>query len=537
MKNILLVEPGYKNKYPPLSLMKISTYHKQKGDNVKFVKGICNDILEKIWDRVYITTLFTFDFDITVKTIRHYKYATNSTDNIFVGGILASLMPNELREATDISNIVVGQLVTSKLLGYEDEINIDELSLDYDILDALDYKYPVGDNYFGYTTRGCPNKCSFCAVPTLEPEFKTTNNIYEHVMAINDVFGVKKDLLLLDNNILYSPDLEKIVSDIKKAGFSKEPSFTKVTPYESALRKVNRRALFDKEVEELTMWLHAFEAKIKNDGLKIIYSKAIDRIDKSTDKNKTLIEVQGDLNPIIDKYKSKSKSKRYVDFNQGIDARLLTEDRMRILSEIPVKPLRIAFDSEKDREVYEKAVRLAHKYGIKEISNYMLYNFYDKPEELWTRLRLNQDLKDELGIDTFSFPMKYIPVTHINRDYIGPHWNKKFIRAIQAVLLVKRGIVSSYKTFFEKAFGRTMEEYLEIMMMPEDFIIYRSHFEQNGLAFEWLELYRSLSSKEKSDLLEVIKFNKVDIGVLFSERTERVNKILEYYTIRHPGRG
>ena len=39
MENILLVEPDYNNKYPPIGLMKIATYHKNKGDYVEFYKG------------------------------------------------------------------------------------------------------------------------------------------------------------------------------------------------------------------------------------------------------------------------------------------------------------------------------------------------------------------------------------------------------------------------------------------------------------------------------------------------------------------
>lgn len=63
-KNILLIEPNYKNKYPPLGLMKIAQYHGPEGkrDNVKFIKGEDRMVLTKAWDRIYVTTLFSFEF-------------------------------------------------------------------------------------------------------------------------------------------------------------------------------------------------------------------------------------------------------------------------------------------------------------------------------------------------------------------------------------------------------------------------------------------------------------------------------------------
>jgi hypothetical protein len=41
---IFLIEPGYKNKYPPLGLMKIAQYHGPRGkrDHVVFIKGKIN---------------------------------------------------------------------------------------------------------------------------------------------------------------------------------------------------------------------------------------------------------------------------------------------------------------------------------------------------------------------------------------------------------------------------------------------------------------------------------------------------------------
>lgn len=46
-RNVLLLEPNYKNKYPPIGLMKLATYHRMLGDNVVFYKGELNDFIIK----------------------------------------------------------------------------------------------------------------------------------------------------------------------------------------------------------------------------------------------------------------------------------------------------------------------------------------------------------------------------------------------------------------------------------------------------------------------------------------------------------
>lgn len=55
---------------------------------------------------------------------------------------------------------------------------------------------------------------------------------------------------------------------------------------------------------------------------------------------------------------------------------------MAKLAEINISPLRIAFDHWEQKDIYEKAVRTAVAHGITNLSNYMLYNFRDKPEHI-----------------------------------------------------------------------------------------------------------------------------------------------------------
>src|ERR1700747_1361475 len=92
---ILLIEPGYKNKYPPLGLMKLAQYHGPLGkrDQVTFVKGEDKTVLGEAWDRIYVTTLFSFEYPRISETIDFALYVANGqADKVFVGGIAASLM-------------------------------------------------------------------------------------------------------------------------------------------------------------------------------------------------------------------------------------------------------------------------------------------------------------------------------------------------------------------------------------------------------------------------------------------------------------
>ena len=44
-RKVLLLEPNYKNKFPPIGLMKLATYFKLRGDDVVFYKGDMKDFL------------------------------------------------------------------------------------------------------------------------------------------------------------------------------------------------------------------------------------------------------------------------------------------------------------------------------------------------------------------------------------------------------------------------------------------------------------------------------------------------------------
>ena len=533
---VLLVEPKYKNKYPPMGLMKISTYHKMLGDEVHFVKGTDTEIDKEIWDRIYVTTLFTFDFSISVETIKHYMRLLDDVSLLYVGGIMASLMPEKIVQATGIdrAHILTGLFTDTSVVGDKNDINIDQLPLDYDILEEVDYKYPAGDNYFAYTTRGCPNHCSFCAVPILEPDFQITNNIVQQIESIDRKFGPKRHLLLLDNNVLNTPDLKSLVDDLCEAGFGRGAKYVDPGDYNVVMMRYRNGDRAEFLNKKMAAYLNSFKKRIKSADMLDKFLEIVIASEDVDNYAEYMLAHDAELSPIIEKYRNKSARARYLDFNQGVDGRRINDENMTQLARLAIRPLRIAFDDIKLKDTYCAAVRTAHRHGIKEISNYILFNYKDKPEDLYERLRINIDLNRELGIQIFSFPMKYSPIDRTDRDYIGENWTKKSIRAISAILQVTKGVVAAGSSFFYKAFGESLEEYNELLAMPRELIMFRSHFEQNGITDEWRKLYRALSKDQQDDLMNFVSHTVSELKQL--PCPERFQSILPYYLIKYNGK-
>ena len=613
-RHILLLEPNYRNKYPPIGLMKIATYHRRLGDTITFYKGDmksfildqtcieCIDKLQRIddsinwliqrkhirdfiskkekailerdcftkssnkplikdcldyyrlyyikgnykqepkWDRVCITSLFTFYWDITIKTIEFAKYLVKDIHELKVGGVMASLIPEEIEKETGIKPIQ-GLLDKPFMLDSDVNLIIDNLPLDYSILDEIDYEYSKQSAYYTYMTKGCTNKCSFCAVPKIEPVFKAKIPTVRKFNHVKKLYGDQQNLILMDNNVFASPKYREIIKEIKKMGFENGAIYIEPNQLEISVRNLekglNNKAYIRRSYKLIHKLYRRLQGKTAQTYYNILDKYGLMRIETTTKEN--LISAYPEISEIYERCRSKTPARRYIDFNQGTDCGYITEEKMKLLSEIPIRPLRIAFDHIGVKDQYIKAVELAAKYAIKRLSNYLLFNYKDSPEDLYERLKINMDLSEKLDLHIYSFPMKYIPIygeEAKNREHIGPKWNKKFIRAIQAILNVNKGIVpppnnnnGKGRSFFEKAFGRNLSEFRELLYMPEPYIVYRKICEEKlGYTKRWNQIFKNLKPSEEKRVKSIIE--NTNFRKSYPEiKNKKVLELLQHYNV------
>lgn len=165
--NIGLIDVDGHN-FPNLSLMKISSYHKEKGDNVEW----CN--LFKHYDRVYQAKVFSDTYSPDL------EYTPNA-DEIIKGGTGYAI--------TNVNGKELYNPELDKPLPYEIEHQYPDYSLYADT--GL-----TKDTAYGFLTRGCPRNCDFCIVAKKEGRcsFKVAD--------LNEFWKEQKNIKLLDPNIL-----------------------------------------------------------------------------------------------------------------------------------------------------------------------------------------------------------------------------------------------------------------------------------------------------------------------------------------------
>jgi len=311
MQKILLVEPrkskGYYTQYPPLGLLKLATYHKQKGDWVWYTRER-EDIFEP--DVIYITSLFTYAWKAVHEVIRYYSQKYKKAE-IVVGGIYATLCEDYLRDT------------------FKDRIWIHR-GLCEEVEDVMpDYLLvPNWDASILFASRGCIRSCPFCVVNRLEPTFSYKKSI-KHLL-----YPGHRKVILWDNNILASPYWEDIFQELE--GFQ-------------------------------------------------------------------------------------------VDFNQGLDARLIIPEAAMWLKRLKIRLLRLAYDTQGMRKPLKRAIDTLKEVGFRgrQILVYCLYNFVDTPDSFLARI---QDL---IEWDVVSYPMRYEPFEADQKNaYIAPCWTPEQLEMV-----------------------------------------------------------------------------------------------------------
>lgn len=175
--NIGLIDVDMKNTgkriFPTLTLMKLSAYHKAKGDCVTLlsVDQYLNGDIFSEYDKVYASCIFTKNKGIAEKL---------ACMGVMVGGS--------------------GYDMSTKLRD-----DIEHIMPDYSL-------YNIPDTAYGFLTRGCPRHCPFCIVADKEGAHS-----YK-VADLSEWWSGQKNIKLLDPNLLACSSHMELMHQLIESG-------------------------------------------------------------------------------------------------------------------------------------------------------------------------------------------------------------------------------------------------------------------------------------------------------------------------------
>ena len=164
--------------YPNIPLMKISAYHKNKGDHVEWYEPL----LGGHYDKVYVSKVFSFSPD--------YPYCIDA-DEIQYGGSGYCIETINGKESYNKSK--------ETTLPYE----IEHIYPDYSL-----YPEHTKNTAYGFLTRGCPRRCSFCHTSVKD------GTVSYKVADLKEFWDGQKNIVLLDQNILACKEWRELLQQL-----------------------------------------------------------------------------------------------------------------------------------------------------------------------------------------------------------------------------------------------------------------------------------------------------------------------------------
>lgn len=170
--------------FPSIPLMKISAYHKARGDTVEWYSPIEHS-LEQL-DRVYVSKVFSFS--------PNFQYFINAKE-VFYGGSGYAI------------KLVDGKEIYDKKADKDLPAEIEHIYPDYSLYPEL-----TKDTAYGFLTRGCPRGCEFCHVGAKE------GRCARKVADLSEFWRGQKKIVLCDPNILACPDHPELLRQLADSG-------------------------------------------------------------------------------------------------------------------------------------------------------------------------------------------------------------------------------------------------------------------------------------------------------------------------------